>query len=58
MKIAVLGAGISGLSVARLLKDQGHTVTVFEKEETIGGLARSRFVDGILYDPHGGHIMN
>lgn len=58
MKIAVLGAGISGLSAARLLKDKGFDVTVFEKEKTIGGLARSRFTDGILYDPHGGHIFN
>ncbi|MBO4521095.1 MAG: FAD-dependent oxidoreductase [Alphaproteobacteria bacterium] len=58
MKIAVLGAGVSGLSAARLLKDKGHDVTVYEKESTVGGLARSRYVDGILYDPHGGHILN
>lgn len=58
MKIAVLGAGVSGLSVARLLNDMGHEVTVFEKESKVGGLARSRITDGILYDPHGGHILN
>lgn len=53
-----MGGGVSGLSAARLLKDKGHDVTVFEKENTIGGLARSRYVGGILYDPHGGHILN
>ncbi|MCH5193833.1 MAG: FAD-dependent oxidoreductase [Oscillospiraceae bacterium] len=58
MKIAVLGAGISGLSAARLLKDKGCDVTVYEKNDTIGGLARSRTTGGILYDPHGGHILN
>ena len=58
MKIAVLGAGISGLSAARLLKDRGCDVAVYEKNATIGGLARSRVTDGILYDPHGGHILN
>ena len=58
MKIAVLGAGVSGLSAARLLKDQGCEVTVYEKNPTVGGLARSRVTDGILYDPHGGHILN
>lgn len=58
MKIAVLGAGISGLSAARILKDKGHDVTVYEKENSVGGLARSRFINGILYDPHGGHILN
>ena len=58
MKIAVLGAGVSGLSISRMLKEQGHDVTVFEKENKVGGLARSRKTDGILYDPHGGHILN
>lgn len=58
MKVAVLGAGISGLSVARLLKDHGCDVIVYEKESTIGGLARSRVTGGFLYDPHGGHILN
>lgn len=58
LKVAVLGAGISGLSVARLLNDCGCDVTVYEKNTTIGGLARSRVAGGILYDPHGGHILN
>lgn len=58
MKIAVLGAGVSGLTAARLLTDQGHNVTVYEKDHTVGGLARTRFTDGHLYDPHGGHIFN
>lgn len=58
MRIAVLGAGVSGLTAARLLKDKGHDVTVYEKEHTVGGLARTRFTDGYLYDPHGGHILN
>ena len=58
MKIAVLGAGVSGLSAARLLNDKGCDVTVYEKDPTVGGLARSRVTNGILYDPHGGHILN
>ncbi len=58
MKIAVLGAGVSGLTAARLLKDKGYDVTVYEKNETVGGLARTRFTNGYLYDPHGGHILN
>jgi len=58
MKIAVLGAGVSGLTAARLLSDMGHQVVVFEKNKTPGGLARTRFKNGYLYDPHGGHIFN
>lgn len=58
MNIAILGAGVSGLSAARLLKEKGHDVTVYEKNDTVGGLARTRFTEGYLYDPHGGHIFN
>ncbi len=58
MKIAVLGAGVSGLTAGRILKDRGYDVTVYEKNESIGGLARTRFTSGYLYDPHGGHILN
>lgn len=58
MQIAVLGAGVSGLTAARLLKEKGHAVTVYEKNDTVGGLARTRYTEGYLYDPHGGHIFN
>ncbi|MBR4404631.1 MAG: FAD-dependent oxidoreductase [Clostridiales bacterium] len=58
MRVAVLGAGISGLSAARMLKDKGHSVTVYEKNDGVGGLARSRNTDGYTYDMHGGHIFN
>lgn len=39
MKIAVLGAGFTGLTAAYRLAQQGHQVTVFEKESAPGGLA-------------------
>lgn len=58
MNIAVLGAGVSGLTIAKLLQEKGHKITVYEKEETAGGLARTRFTNGYLYDPYGGHIFN
>lgn len=58
MKIGVLGAGVSGLTIGRLLQERGCEVILFEKNATAGGLARSRFTNGLLYDPHGGHILN
>jgi len=39
-KVAVIGSGPAGLSAADLLNRAGHTVTVFEKSDAIGGLLR------------------
>lgn len=39
MKIAIVGAGIAGLSAAYDLLNAGHDVTVFETSERTGGLA-------------------
>ncbi len=39
-KIAVIGSGPSGLSTADVLNQAGHTVTVFEQDDKIGGLLR------------------
>ncbi len=39
MKIAIIGAGFTGLSAAYYLVKQKHNVTIFEKDSTPGGLA-------------------
>jgi protoporphyrinogen oxidase len=39
MKIAIIGAGYTGLSAAYQLTKAGHSVTVFEKDSQPGGLA-------------------
>ena len=56
-RIAIIGAGISGLTVAQLLKKR-HEVVVFEKEATPGGLIRCRRVNGNLFHICGGHVFN
>ncbi|KOH46960.1 glutamate synthase subunit beta [Sunxiuqinia dokdonensis] len=39
-KVAIIGSGPAGLSAADLLNHAGHEVTVFEKNDAIGGLLR------------------
>ena len=49
MKIAIIGAGICGLYLARKLSEKGSEVTVFEKKEKIGkGACSGLFSERIL----------
>ena len=48
--INILGSGFSSLSAACYLAKAGHKVTVFEKNEQIGGRARQYKKDGFLFD--------
>lgn len=56
-KIAVIGSGISGLSVASVLNDTNE-VTVFERKSTIGGLVHCDRPQDVLYHRVGGHVFN
>ena len=56
-RICIAGGGPTGLMMARLLAQDGHDVTVYEAAHEIGGLCRSRVVDGYTFDLAGGHIM-
>ena len=57
MKIAILGGGISGCALARMLAADGHNVTVLEKTERPGGLCKSRKYGEFTFDEAGGHIL-
>ena len=39
-KVAIIGSGPAGLAAAAQLNSAGHTVTVFEKSDRVGGLLR------------------
>ena len=39
-RVAVVGAGPAGLAAAQQLRRAGHTVTLFERDESAGGLMR------------------
>jgi protoporphyrinogen oxidase len=54
---AILGGGLSGLSLARLLHERGEKVIVLEAEPHYGGLCRSRKDKGFTFDTGGSHII-
>ena len=44
--VAILGGGVGGLSAAHELAERGFAVTVYERQATFGGKARSMSVPG------------
>lgn len=54
MKVTILGAGITGLSLGSFLADAGHKVTILDKAETVGGMAKSfKYKNHVLdFGPH------
>ncbi len=58
-KIVILGAGLTGLSAAYHLEksDRGSHYQIFEKEDSAGGLCRSKRVDGFTFD-YDGHLLH
>ena len=55
--ILILGAGVTGLSMGQLLNGKSN-VTILEKEGQIGGIAKTRQVNGVTYHTVGGHCFN
>ena len=56
-KVVVVGGGVAGLTMAYQLVQKGRKVTVLEKEEALGGLARSFRYGDFVFDigPHRFH---
>jgi hypothetical protein len=50
MRIIVVGAGLAGLTCAKILVERGHEVAVFEASDGVGGRVRTDGKDGFLLD--------
>jgi protoporphyrinogen/coproporphyrinogen III oxidase len=55
-KIAVIGAGISGLTCAYELQKAGHDVEVFEKDSLVGGRMSTRTKEDLPFDIGADHL--
>jgi UDP-galactopyranose mutase len=58
MRIAIIGAGLSGCTMARLLHERGREVVIFEKEPRPGGLCSSGVHEGRIYQLFGPHNLH
>ena len=50
LRVAIIGSGFSALSNACYLAKNGHHVDVFEKNNTLGGRARTKHIEGFTFD--------
>ena len=58
-RLLIIGGGLAGCTMARLLKDHFSEVFIFEKDREVGGLCKSRRVgESFKTDISGGHIFN
>ncbi|WP_111308189.1 phytoene desaturase family protein [Confluentibacter sediminis] len=48
--VIIIGSGFSSLAASCYLAKQGYTVTLFEKNKTIGGRARQLIKEGFTFD--------
>jgi protoporphyrinogen oxidase len=57
VKTAILGGGLTGVTLARLLAARNEEIIVLEAGEKIGGLCQSVQQDGFTFDIGGSHII-
>jgi len=56
-KFIIIGAGVSGLTAARVLQEAGYQSLVLEKAPSPGGLTRTIVVDRFCFD-YTGHLLH
>ncbi len=57
MKTAILGGGLTGLTLGYLMKQQNRDIEILEKERECGGLMRTLEHEGFTFDYCGSHII-
>lgn len=57
MKIGIIGAGYSGLTIAKELEENGQEVTIFEKNDYVGGMVDTVEICGTRLEKYYRHIF-
>jgi UDP-galactopyranose mutase len=57
-RILVVGAGLTGCTLAHRFARAGLETVLLERDGVPGGLVRSEHMNGVLYEPHGSHIFH
>jgi protoporphyrinogen oxidase len=57
MKTAILGGGLTGLTLGYLMTQQGQDFEILEREKECGGLMRTVRTEGFTFDYGGSHII-
>ena len=58
MKVNIIGCGISGITAAVILNQQGHSVEIFESRNHIGGNCHDTNLAGTLVHSYGPHSFH
>src|SRR3954466_13170291 len=57
-RVMIVGAGLTGCTLAHRLAGAGGGSVLLERAAVPGGLIRSEHMEGVLYEPHGSHIFH
>ena len=57
MKIGIIGAGYSGLTIAKELEEKGQDVTIFEKQPYVGGMVNTIEIFNTRLEKYYRHIF-
>ena len=55
-KIAIIGAGVSGLVAALSLEEKGYETIIYEASNSVGGRVKSDVLDNYILD-HGFQVL-
>ncbi|MGL5357617.1 MAG: UDP-galactopyranose mutase [Metamycoplasmataceae bacterium] len=57
-KVIIVGAGISGATIARYLAEKNYNIEIYEKRDVVAGHIFDQEIEGIIVQKYGPHIFH